>query len=404
VKPARILILTGSHLCRNPRVVKEASSLADAGYSVTVLGARSHRPSLDADSALVAAQGRFRHEQIELLDGPLALLRRARSRIARELVSRAGLQLPAALGPGPALLRAARARSFDLLVAHTEPALWAAARLIDSGHRVAADIEDWHSEDLLPAGRVGRPLALLRQIERDLLHRAAYVTTTSEALAAALQGRYGGQRPEVITNSFPLPALPELGGARLGSSPSLLWFSQTIGPGRGLESFLTAWALTKVPSRLVLVGEDRYGSAERLRAALPASHADRMEIHPLMSPLKLPGFVARHDVGLALEPRDPANRDLTITNKILQYLGAGLAVVATPTTGQREILAHSPDAGILHDFVDPADAARALDALLADRDALRARRLAARRLAETRYCWERESPRLLDLVSRALRL
>ena len=33
----KILILTASHLCRNPRVVKEATTLGTAGYDVTVM-------------------------------------------------------------------------------------------------------------------------------------------------------------------------------------------------------------------------------------------------------------------------------------------------------------------------------------------------------------------------------
>src|SRR5262245_16328410 len=35
----RIVILTGNHLCHNPRVVKEATTLANAGYDVNVAGA-----------------------------------------------------------------------------------------------------------------------------------------------------------------------------------------------------------------------------------------------------------------------------------------------------------------------------------------------------------------------------
>jgi hypothetical protein len=41
--PKRILILTSAHLCRNPRVVKEATALGAAGYDVTVLSVSSHQ-------------------------------------------------------------------------------------------------------------------------------------------------------------------------------------------------------------------------------------------------------------------------------------------------------------------------------------------------------------------------
>jgi hypothetical protein len=120
-------------------------------------------------------------------------------------------------------------------------------------------------------------------------------------------------------------------------------------------------------------------------------------------PEELPALIAQHDVGLALEDAAILNRDLTITNKILQYLNAGLAIVASDTAGQREVLARSPDAGIiLSRTADATEHARQLDHLLTDRAALAARKQAARLLAETHYCWEKESPRLLALVEKAL--
>ncbi len=400
MKPARLLLLTNGPLARNPRVVKEASALGAAGHAVTVLGFRNHRASVPLDAAL-AAGAPFRHEQVELLDGPAAFLRRAFSRLARELAARAGPATIHALGPAFSLLRRARSTPADLTIVHNEIPHWTGLRLIASGRRVAADIEDWHSEDLLPADRVGRPLDVLRRVEHGLLHRAAYVTTTSEALASALHARYGGRRPAVLTNSFPLPPPPASPPAP-SALPAFFWFSQTTGPGRGLEAFAAAWALTTRPSRLVLLGEISGDFDRRLLALLPPALRARVEFLPLVPPADLPALIARHDIGLALEQSAILNRDLTITNKILQYLGAGLAVVATPTAGQREVLGRAPECGLLHDFAAPADAALALDTLLADPAALAARRTAARRLAETHYCWELEAPRLVKRVEAML--
>jgi len=184
--------------------------------------------------------------------------------------------------------------------------------------------------------------------------------------------------------------------------PALFWFSQTLGPGRGLEQFLAAWARTRHESRVVLLGEARAGFAAQLRALVPESHRPRLEFLPLVPPADLPALIARHDIGLALEQPFIVNRDLTITNKILQYLNAGLAVVASDTAGQREVLAHEPGAGLIVKTDDTAAFAAALDGLVADRGQLAARQRAARRLAETTYCWEREAPRLLALVAGSL--
>lgn len=400
--PRQILILTNGPLARNPRVCKEATALGGAGYVVTVLGVRNHSPSAILDRELTVGAP-FQHTQIEMQPGTgvTAWLRRLRIRLARELAQRGGPASVHSLGPAIALLRAAKRIPADLVIAHNEIAHWAALRLQAQGQRIAADLEDWHSEDLLPEARAGRPLKLLRQQERALLHTAAYVTTTSHALADALHARYGGKRPAVVTNSFPLSKCrePTVSANHL---PALFWFSQTIGPGRGLERFVDAWVRTSTPSTLTLMGEPVAGFDVQLCFQLPESFTRRLNVLQPVAPRELPSWIARHDIGLALEPSTPANKNLTISNKILQYLNAGLAVVATPTAGQREVLAKAPDAGILLDSSDPDSAARQLDALLIDRATLRHRQTAARQLAEQTYCWDLEKRHLLKVVDSAL--
>ena len=86
----------------------------------------------------------------------------------------------------------------------------------------------------------------------------------------------------------------------------------------------------------------------------------------------------------------------------LSELNAGLALVATPTAGQREVLQAAPHAGILFDPAAPDAALGTLTGWLRHPEQLRTVQRAARAAAETTYCWERESPRLLALVANAL--
>jgi glycosyltransferase involved in cell wall biosynthesis len=245
-----------------------------------------------------------------------------------------------------------------------------------------------------------RPLALIRSTESALLQRAAHTSTTSHALAQALHECYRGARPAVISNSFPLQPPPEPGPR--GSPPAFFWFSQTLGPGRGIEHFLAAWARTRHASRAVLLGTARADFVAQLRSLVPESRQALLEFLPLVPPAELPALIARHDVGLALEQPFIVNRDLTITNKILQYLNAGLAVVASDTAGQREVLAHDPAAGLVVETHETTALAATLDELCGNPALLAERQRAARRLAETTYCWERETPRLLALVAHSL--
>lgn len=399
---ARILILTNGHLCRNPRVAKEAATLGGAGHDVTVLNVHNHPASVRLD-AEIAGSAPYRVKSVNMLRGAgaAAFIRRAAVAARRHATRRLGVQTLESLGPASTLLRRARELPADLTIVHNEVAHGVGLRLQRAGRRVAADIEDWHSEDLLPADRRHRPLDLLRAQEKALLHAMAYTSTTSAALADALHARYGGRRPHVIANSFPLQPAPRPTQGTSADVPAFFWFSQTIGPGRGLEDFLRAWTLTRERSRVLLLGEVANDYRQALLSLVPADRRAAVTTHACMPPAALPAFIAQHDIGLALEDRSILNRDLTITNKILQYLNAGLAVVASDTAGQREVLARSPEAGVIL----PAEAPRAatqLDLLLRDRDRLARRQQAARALAAEHYCWEREAPRLLALVANAL--
>jgi glycosyltransferase involved in cell wall biosynthesis len=213
---------------------------------------------------------------------------------------------------------------------------------------------------------------------------------------------YRCPRPIVLRNSFPLQPRTRPDSAGRSPSPVFIWFSQTIGPGRGLEAFLAAWAETKNPSQVILLGHDRPGYRAHLLGRLPEQRRADVSFRAPVKPDELPAELANHDVGLALEPALPRNKDVTISNKVFQYLNAGLALVATPTAGQQEIMHAAPGCGLVIDPSDPRAVARQLDALLGDPDRLRAMQVASRHAAERELSWEHDSRRLLAAVADAL--
>jgi glycosyltransferase involved in cell wall biosynthesis len=402
----KILIFTSSHLCRNPRVVKEATTLGKAGFDVTVLTVSNHEQFEHLDRMLVAPRP-FRRITLDYTArAPRARLEKLFQRTAtwgaRQMLRWLRIESALALGPAHVLLRRALALPADLIIAHTEIPLWASAALIRAGRTVAVDIEDWYSEDLLPADRRTRPLKLLRQAEKFALQHARYVSTTSQSMAEALAAAFDAPAPIVVRNVFPLQPHSRLERPAGDEPPSFVWFSQTICPGRGLELFFAAWSQTTRPSRVFLLGGELPGYREKILQLLPPERRHRVGFIPFIPPESLPQKLAEFDLGLALEPHQPISRNLTIANKIFQYLNAGLAVVATDTAGQSEVLRAAPDAGLLVTAHETGELARRLDRLLAEPARLRSMQAAARRAAEEQFCWEHETPRLLAAVEQAL--
>jgi len=404
--PARILILTASHLCRNPRVVKEAATLGAAGHDVTVMSIsvqeRFEQMDLDLMRGLPFRRKVINYTASTSLAQVADFVQRSATWGARLACRTLKIETAQSLGPARALLRFARSHPADLTIAHTEIPIWAATHLIEDGRRVAVDVEDWYSEDLLFADRLSRPIRLLRRAENLVLNRAVYASATSESMATALADAYGCARPVVLRNTFPLQPVSRIDRPLGTEPPAFIWFSQTVGPGRGLELFLAAWSRTRVASRVYLLGDVRPGYRQHLLGRLPAERRGDLRFVPLVTPEALPGRLAEFDLGLALEPHWPRNRDITITNKITQYLNAGLALIATDTAGQTEIMEAAPGSGLLVQAHETTQLAAQLDTLLGDRDRLRACQAAARAAAVSQFSWEHDAPRLLGAVERAL--
>lgn len=407
----RIVLLTGNPLCSNPRVIKEASALTEAGYEVIVHGAWSTEQGVETDRN-VAEQGGYTFIPVlppNTLEGKLhRLVQRAARKVMPSSRWTFGL-MPLALERGAKLLKP------DLAIAHSEPSLLAAVPLRQIGIKVGVDMEDWFSEDLPVNARRGRPVALLRKAEGQLLRCASHATCTTEAMADALVREYGCPRPTRIYNVFPEPKLngPEFcdrgarsrsqsGGPSRGRSVvSIHWFSQTIGPGRGLEELFAA--LETWPGGFEVHLRGNLGSYEGwLQSVIPDALQRKVFVHALVSIEDLPERIAEHDIGFAGELTSIRSRDLTATNKIFQYLQSGLAVVASDTAGQKEVAAAAPDAVRIYRSGDRDDLQRALRGWLNSPDELARAKAAAREVAAAKFCWEREKLRLVDAVAAAV--
>src|SRR5574340_991277 len=148
----RVCLLTPTHVCRNPRLEKEASLLTDAGLDVRVVCVHRGTPEDDIDQAL-ANRAQWRLSPLHLRNELGANFHRWVWSAARQAVYHRLSQATAArLGVdwaysrcGPELARLATNERADLYIAHNLPALPAAARAAKRhGALLGFDAEDYH--------------------------------------------------------------------------------------------------------------------------------------------------------------------------------------------------------------------------------------------------------------------
>jgi hypothetical protein len=408
----RVAILTAAPLSRNPRAFKEAETLARAGFEAVVYGASLDAGQRQTDEELAVRHSFSFKSVLPVGEGGmnrrlLSVWRRIRNRAGVDLNRYLRMENAWQLGPAVVeLAKQARKAEADYYIAHLEQGTWVGARLHRSGCRVGIDVEDWYSEDLPLEARKSRPLQLLRELERELLTTGAHATCPSHAMSAALAREFGCPPPIVVYNAFPWSDRESIDGLskdrRDRSLRSIHWFSQTLGHGRGLEDLIAALPLLNHEAEIHLRGKPVSGFDSWLTHRVPEAWRGRIMVHGLVSNAELLSRITEHDIGFAGETPLIRSRDLTATNKILHYLLAGLAVVASETAGQREVAMQVPGGVFLYPSGDaPALAAR-LNTLLGSADALMRAKSAALAAAEETFCWERQEKALMESIHRAL--
>jgi glycosyltransferase involved in cell wall biosynthesis len=402
----RICIVTPGALGSNPRVVKEAQALHEGGNEVKVIAIRTLAHVDGRDEAVLAAAP-WRAQRLDFTArGAVWRLRRA-AQIGYALafsttrcVDFAGRAFSALTG---SLAAAAKRVPADLYIAHYPaalPAVAIAARRY--GALYAFDAEDFHLGDWPEKPAHHSKRRMVRAIEGRHLPGCAYLTAASSGIADAYGDAYEIARPTVVLNVFPraqAPSNPTPAGT-VEPGPSVYWFSQTIGPDRGLECAIQAIGRARLRLHLYLRGSPASGFPDRLQTmAAAAGVAGRVHFLQPAAPSEMERLAAAYDVGFVGETGWTANRRVALTNKLFTYLLAGLPVVMSDIPAHRAFAPEAGAAARLYATDDADSLAAALDSLLGERTRLAAARATAFRLGQMRFNWDVEKVKLLDLIT-----
>ncbi len=404
-----ICLLTLGQPSTNPRLVKEADALTEAGHDVHVLCAYCVAWAVETDRELIQSRlwsytyvgghpvhNPFRYSWTRVRHG---MSRRIAVRYLRAIVQRWALCRVL-----PELERAAKSTPADLYIAHDLGVLPAAVSAAEKHQAfVGFDAEDFYS-GMRPCRTLPSAVDQMTEyVERHCLPRCDYMTAASSGIAEAYAVKYAMPRPVTVLNVFPLSQRPQAFRPSRASDPlTLHWFSQTIGANRGLEDVVQAMsALRGYRIELHLRGLWQRGYRERLLrfAASLGLKPEQITVHSPALPDDMVRLASGFEIGLALEPGRDANNRIAVSNKLFTYLLAGNAVVATATRGQRPIIEAIGAAGFCYEPGDVEALAHRLQRWCADRTSLEAARRHAWDWGTSRYNWDLEKENFLQAVA-----
>ena len=402
----RIAMIVWNEFVHDARVLKEAETLQAAGYQVCVHAL--HTPGRTKQSETLSSGVKVQR----VIRSPLHALRKAPPPEA----ANAGGRRPAAMSPTMSLggqlarliprsvthlqllSRLVRSRP-DAVHAHdvnTLPTAWLAARIIGcplvyDAHEISTDREGYR-----------KLRKAVGWIEKRLMPQAVATITTTDARAKFFARAYGIPRPIVLQNRPRLEKAERTNRIRqelgLPEPWPIIVYQGGLQQGRGLDRLVDA--MKRVDrAYLVMIGGGRLAGS-LLRQVEDEGLAERVRFIATVPLSELPSYTASADIGVQPIENSCLNHFTTDSNKLFEYMMAGLPVVASNLPEIRRVV----EDGRFGLLVPPGDtnALAAALARLVGEPALR-KQLGARALeTATKLNWDTQEAKLRDLYDRLL--
>lgn len=351
-------MLVVSDLRIDPRVEREARTLVEAGYQVTVI---CPDPTQGQEVGLNIDWGA--DVEFIFLHWSAASFTMVRPGYYADLIF-------------------AKAIEYEPFAFHAHDANTAYAALLAArikGAHLVVDFHEWFSENVhwdakaasyLPIK--GAHKASWQKLERRCLKEATEVITVCDSIADALARELGGgRRPQVIRNipafnikptkSY-LPLKKQLG---IPEDDFVVLYQGGLGPLRQLEPIVRALSIEQRFSFVVRgPGIDTLGTAYR-NIAESTGCADRLFLAPSVPSVDVVAAARGADVGIYTVANLCRNFYLALPNKIFEYVAAGIPVLSADYPEARKVIEDLK----VGDFFDPNDSssiAAAIGALIDD--------------------------------------
>ena len=402
----KVSMIVWNEFLNDARVMKEAQTLQRAGYQVRVFAL--HTPGVT--------------QQQVVLDDGIEVVRVARSPLWK--LRKKNLQ-PALKAGGESHQSAPVKPTLKLLVLRAISRGWTHLALLFKMLEYRATVVHSHDVNTLPTAWLAAKLSRaklvydaheistsregynsLRKVvgfvEKRLMPSANGTITTTDARAKYFARAYGVERPLVLQNRPRLIESPPSNRIRdelgLAEPWPIVLYQGGLQQGRGLEKLVRT--AQHVPDcYFVLIGGGRL-TQPLMQLAQELNLQHKVHFIPTVALAELPSYTASADVGVQPIENTCLNHYTTDSNKLFEYVIAGLPVIATDFPEIRRIVRNN-DIGLLV----PANNEQALGTtiiqLLEDR-ALRAHFASNARKTAQNLNWESQEKCLVDLYERVL--
>ncbi len=236
-----------------------------------------------------------------------------------------------------------------------------------------------------------------KTIERFLIKRVDQVVSVSHSAAAELSKMYGIPLPMVVTNCV-FKVDQSLLQPKSKTQFEVLYHGKYY-KGRGYEAFVKAAAFFKEEQKIRFVMRGFGNIESELREiAEQLQLGDKIRFDPPVDVTELVPAASSSHLGAVLT--EPINKNFiyTVSNKLFEYLNAGLPVILSDVPEHR-YLNDKYGFGIIIDEVTPENIADAIKKVYLDKELYKGLCKNAKQTADI-LNWDTESKKLIDVYNR----
>lgn len=393
-----IALLTAGHLSSCPRLLKEAELLSANGFNISIVYLNSISRIAELDQHIIDRNTNWNFCEVKWNNSISSIASKLLFFVSK-LFKFNSIYLQST---SKKLIDKIISIKADFYIAH-HPSVLAAAALAAKKYsaKFGYDIEDAFPfvED---NSFENSPNVSILNIEKKFISDASIITTASPLYTQLYSKLYQLRAPVLnLLNVFDIveDEMEYIDRQDL-QKVSFYWHSQTVGLNRGLQDLFNAINMLdpnkfELHIRGVCSNEIKM---ELLNLIKFDSHKCSVFFHSIVSTEELAKRNREHDIGFALEPITSLNRDLCISNKLLDYLRSGLMVVATNTLGHQLITTELSGSSISYTSGDSISLANELLMLIENPNRISIAKQKSLQLAKEKYNWTLQSKEFIQKV------
>jgi len=232
---------------------------------------------------------------------------------------------------------------------------------------------------------------LWKNIEKYGIKRADKVFVENPSRGKILEERYG------IAGTVPLRNCQYLQveqkndrlhrELKLEKHQKIVLYQGVITKARGMDQLLNMIQLLPENIHLVIIGDGAY--IPEIQKRIEKEHIKRVHFLGLIPLKELPSYTASADIGISLIQNINKNHYYALSNKIFEYMSAGLPVVFSDFPEMHRVITEEK-AGFVINETSPAEAANAVVKILLDEELYQKMSRNALNAVRNTYNWEKE--------------